>query len=75
MAGFRLDNPTGKALLRVLPWVNKEPKHHRALPYNQVGRAIAQVWESTAILLTKLAFEFLVCKRRAALGTSISLYE
>ena len=58
--GYCLDNPAGKALLKVLPRVNKEPKHHPALPYNQVGWAIAQVRESTANLLTKLAFEFLV---------------
>ena len=38
----------------------REQKHHPALPYNQVGWAIAQVRESTANLLTKLAFEFLV---------------
>ena len=59
--GFRLDNPANRALLRVLPTFKREEKHHTALPsYNQVGRAIVMVRESTANLLTKLAFEFLV---------------
>jgi integrase len=58
--GYRLDNPAGKALLKVLPPVNREPNHHPALPYSQVGWAIAKVRESTANLPTKLAFEFLV---------------
>ena len=58
--GHRLDNPAGKALLRVLPEVNREPNHHRALHYSQVGWALAKVRESTSNQLTKLAFEFLV---------------
>ena len=59
--GFRLDNPASRALLKVLPAFKREEKHHTALPsYNQVGWAIVMVRESTANLLTKLAFEFLV---------------
>ena len=58
--GHRLDNPAGKARLRVLPEVNREPNHHRALHYSQVGWALAKVRESTSNQLTKLAFEFLV---------------
>ena len=58
--GYRLDNPAGRALLKVLPKVNREPNHHPALHYSQVGWALARVWESTSSLLTKLAFEFLV---------------
>ena len=58
--GHRLDNPAGKALLRVLPEVNREPNHHPALHYSQVGWALAKVRESTSNQLTKLAFEFLV---------------
>ena len=57
---YRLDNPAGKALLKVLPRVNREPDHHPALHYSQVGWALAQMRESTSNLLTKLAFEFLV---------------
>ncbi len=58
--GYRLDNPAGKALLKVLPRVNREPNHHPALHYSQVHWAIAKVRESTSNLLSKLAFEFLV---------------
>ena len=58
--GHRLDNPAGKALLRVLPEVKREPNHHPALHYSQVGWALARVRESTSNQLTKLAFEFLV---------------
>ena len=58
--GYRFDNPAGRALLRVLPRVNREPNHHTALPYSQVGWAVSRVRESNSHLLTKLAFEFLV---------------
>ena len=58
--GHRLDNPAGKALLKVLPQVNREPNHHPALHFSQVGWALAKVRESTSNLLTKLSFEFLV---------------
>ena len=58
--GHRLDNPAGKSLLKVLPPVNREPNHHPALHYSQVGWALAKVRESTSNLLTKLALEFLV---------------
>ena len=58
--GYRLDNPARRALLRVLPPVNRLVKHHEALPYDQVPGALAKVKEYTANPLTKLAFEFLV---------------
>ena len=58
--GYRLDNPAGRALLRVLPPVNRLEKHHEALPYDQVSGALAKVKESKANPLTKLAFEFMV---------------
>ena len=58
--GYRLYNPAGKGLLSALPTVRPEEEHHPALPYEQVGWAIAQVRDSTANLLTKLGFEFLV---------------
>ena len=58
--GYRLDNPGGRALLKVLPRVSREPNHHQALHYSQVGWAVSKVSESTSSLLTKLAFEFLV---------------
>ena len=58
--GHRLDNPAGKALFKVLPRMNREPNHHLALHYSQVGWALSKVRESTSNQLTKLAFEFLV---------------
>lgn len=54
------DNPADRSLLKVLPKVRREEKHYQALPYDQVGWAIRLVQDSTANLLNKLAFEFLV---------------
>ena len=58
--GYRLDNPAGRSLLRVLPPVKRLKEHRRALPYAQVPEAMALIRESTADISTKLAFEFLV---------------
>ena len=58
--GYRLDNPADRALLKVLPPVKRLKKHHSSLPYEQLPGALAQVRESTAHALTKLALEFLV---------------
>ena len=58
--GYRLDNPAGRSLLKVLPKTQRLKEHHRALPYARVPGAVMQVRESTASSLAKLAFEFLV---------------
>ena len=58
--GYRLDNPAGRSLLKVLPKTRRLKEHHRALPYAQVPGAVRQVRESTAGISTKLAFEFLL---------------
>ena len=58
--GYRLDNPAGRSLLKVLPPVKRLKEHHQALPYAQVPGAVVRVRESTADTPTKLAFEFLV---------------
>ncbi len=58
--GYRLDNPAGRSLLKVLPPVKRPKEHRRALPYAQVPGAVRQVRESAAAAPTKLAFEFLV---------------
>ena len=58
--GYRLDNPAGRSLLKVLPPVKRLKEHRQALPYAQVPDAVARVRESTADMPTKLAFEFLV---------------
>ena len=58
--GYCLYNPVGKGLLKALPSFRREESHFPALPYEQVGWAVGLVRESNAILLTRLAFEFLV---------------
>ena len=58
--GYRRYNPVGKGLLTALPSFRREEAHFPALPYERVGWAVGLVRESTANLLTKLAFEFLV---------------
>ena len=58
--GYRLDNPAGRSLLKVLPPVKRLKEHRQALPYAQVPGAVALVRECTADIPTKLAFEFLV---------------
>ena len=46
--GYRLDNPAGRSLLKVLPSVRRLKEHRQALPYVQVPGAVALVRESTA---------------------------
>ena len=58
--GYRLDNPAGRSLLKVLPKTQRQKEHHRALPYARVPGAVVRVRESIASSSTKLAFEFLV---------------
>ena len=58
--GYRLDNPAGRSLLKVLPAVRRLKQHHPSLPYEQVPAALDLVRHSNASLRTKLAFEFLV---------------
>ena len=58
--GYRLDNPAGRFLLKVLPPAKGPKEHHRALPYVKVPGAVTRVGDSTADAPTKLAFEFLV---------------
>ena len=58
--GWRLDNPAGKAVARVLPRLPRLKNHHAALNYADVPAALEQVRESTAELETRLSLEFLV---------------
>ena len=58
--GYRLGNPAGRSLLKVLPRTQRLKKYHKALPYAQVPGLVALVKESNASSLTKLAFEYLV---------------
>ena len=58
--GHRPDNPAGDALSAALPNNAGPHRHHRALPYAEVGAALARVRDSGAHPGTVLAFEFLV---------------
>ena len=58
--GYRLDNPAGRSLLKVLPAAKRLKRHHPSLPYENVPAALDLVRESNANVMTKLAFEFLV---------------
>lgn len=58
--GWRTDNPA-EIVSTGLPKHDRSLiEHRRALPYDQVGTAIAKVRASDASAATKLAFEFLV---------------
>ncbi len=57
--GHRSDDPAGVALTASLPKVSKVQEHQRALPFTEVGAAIATIRDSSAWPSTKLAFEFL----------------
>lgn len=56
---WRTDNPA-EHVEKLLAKQNAQVEHHRALPYKEVGAAIAKVRKSKASFATKLAFEFLV---------------
>ena len=58
--GYRPDNPAGEALGAALPKVDASPTHHRALPYEEVGAALARIRDGGGNLSAKLALEFIV---------------
>ena len=58
--GYRGDNPDGDAISAALPKTGGVRRHQRALPFGEVGAALAKVRTSGAHGLTALAFEFLV---------------
>jgi integrase len=58
--GWCNDNPA-ETITKALPKHDRSKvKHHKALPYDKVGKAIETVQNSEAGLATKLAFEFIV---------------
>ena len=57
---WRLDNPAGRALLKVLPNTKKLKSHHAALAYGDVPAALRKVGLCTAYPSTKLAFHLMV---------------
>ena len=58
--GYRGDNPAGDAISAARPKNGSMRRHQRALPFTEVGAALAKVRTSGAHGLTALAFEFLV---------------
>ena len=58
--GYRGDNPAGDAISAALPKNGSVRRHQRALPFGEVGDALAKIRTSGAHGLTALAFEFLV---------------
>ena len=60
--GYRADNPAGEVLGAVLPRQNGggPRSHFKAVPYGDVGGALATIRQSGALPATRLAFEFLV---------------
>ena len=55
--GWRLDNPAGRSILKVLPKLPKVKNHHPALPYVEVPAALKRIGESAADPVTQLSFE------------------
>ena len=58
--GHRDDNPAGDAIAAALPKGGSVRRHQRALPFRDVGAALARVRTSDAYRPAVLAFEFLV---------------
>jgi len=58
--GWRLDNPASKSITQALPKVRRRKKRRKSLPYTEVPAALNQVRGSSAALMTRLCFEFLV---------------
>ena len=57
--GHRIDNPVD-AIGAALPKEGRRQKHHKALPYAEVGEAIRRIQETNAHGSTRLALEFLI---------------
>ena len=58
--GYRGDNPAGDAISAALPKTGTMRRHQRALPFAEVGAALAKVKGSNAYKGTVLALELLV---------------
>lgn len=57
--GYREDNPAGEAIGAALPKPTQQVEHQPALPFNEVGTALATIRQTNAWPATKLCFEFL----------------
>ena len=58
--GYRIDDPAGEELIKVLGASRAATKHHRAIHYSLAGDAVRKMRGSNASTATKLVFEFLV---------------
>ena len=58
--GWRLDNPAGRSILKVLPKLPKVKNHHRPCPTRRCQRPWSRSGSPPAQPVTKLSFEFLV---------------
>ena len=69
--GHLTENVAGPGINAALPRVNGNGSHHRALPHQEVGAALARVDSLGARLATRLCFRFLVltaCRSGEARG-------
>ena len=62
--GYRSDNPAGDALTAVLPRVEKKVRHHPAIPYGDLGAALAQVRDGGGPAALAVEFAALTAARR-----------
>ncbi len=53
-------NPASNEILKILPRLNGERKHHKALPHEQVAEAVQKIRNNESYPGTKLCLEFLI---------------
>ena len=58
--GYRIDNPANSALKSALPAQNGNAKHHDAMPYADIPRAILAIRQCDKPATVRLAVEFLI---------------
>lgn len=58
--GHRPDNPANSALKAALPAQNAIVRHHDALPYRELPKAIRAILEADKPMIARLAVEFLI---------------
>ena len=59
-AGWRRDNPCNGALKAALPRRTRERSHHPALPYDEMGDALAAIRKAAGHANPKLGLEYLI---------------
>ena len=58
--GYRSDNAAGDVISGALSRDGRPKRHQPAVPHSEVARVLALVFQSRALSVTKLSFEFLV---------------